>query len=68
MAYDIVTIDGDGIGPEVCQATIAVLLQDAQRVETAVEEVLAQGIAVPADQGGNARCSEFTQAVLRQLR
>ena len=23
--YDIVTIDGDGIGPEVCQSTITVL-------------------------------------------
>ena len=23
--YDITTIDGDGIGPEVCQATVAVL-------------------------------------------
>lgn len=44
------------------------LVQDAARIETAVEEVLAQGIAVPADQGGHARCSEFTQAVLRQLR
>jgi 3-isopropylmalate dehydrogenase len=46
----------------------AALVSDAQRIETAVEEVLAQGIAVPADQGGKARCSEFTQAVLRQLR
>ena len=46
----------------------AALVQDALRIETAVEAVLAQGIAVPADQGGNARCSEFTQAVLRQLR
>ena len=44
------------------------LVQDAQRIDTAVEEVLAQGIAVPADQGGNARCSAFTQAVLRQMR
>jgi 3-isopropylmalate dehydrogenase len=25
MSYDIVTIDGDGIGPEVCQSTVAVL-------------------------------------------
>lgn len=44
------------------------LVADAVRIETAVEQVLAQGIAVPADQGGTARCSEFTQAVLRQLR
>ena len=44
------------------------LQADAVRIETAVEEVLAQGLAVPADQGGTARCSEFTQAVLRQLR
>jgi 3-isopropylmalate dehydrogenase len=27
MVYDIVTIDGDGIGPEVCQAAIQVLRQ-----------------------------------------
>jgi 3-isopropylmalate dehydrogenase len=46
----------------------AALLGDAIRIETAVEEVLAQGRVVPADQGGNARCSEFTQAVLHQLR
>ncbi len=46
----------------------AALVGDAQRIETAVEEVLAQGRVVPADQGGQARCSEFTQAVLRQLR
>ncbi len=44
------------------------LVADAVRIETAVEEVLAQGLVVPADQGGTARCSEFTQAVLRQLR
>ena len=43
------------------------LLTDATRIESAVEEVLAQGVVVPADQGGSARCSEFTQAVLRQL-
>lgn len=26
-SYDIVTIDGDGIGPEVCQSAIAVLCE-----------------------------------------
>jgi 3-isopropylmalate dehydrogenase len=44
------------------------LLSDAKRIESAVEDVLAQGHVVPADQGGKARCSEFTEAVLRQLR
>jgi 3-isopropylmalate dehydrogenase len=44
------------------------LLADATRVETAVETVLAKGQTVPADQGGGARCSEFTEAVLRALR
>ncbi|MFZ9677461.1 MAG: isocitrate/isopropylmalate dehydrogenase family protein [Quisquiliibacterium sp.] len=44
------------------------LLADATRVETAVETVLAQGQLVPADQGGSARCSEFTEAVLRAMR
>jgi len=48
--------------------TDAALTQDALRIETAVEAVLAQGLVVPADQGGMARCREFTQAVLRQLR
>ena len=45
----------------------ASLVADAKRIESAVEEVLAKGDAVPADQGGTARCSEFTHAVLRQL-
>ena len=45
----------------------ASLVADAKRIESAVEEVLAKGDTVPADQGGTARCSEFTQAVLRQL-
>ncbi|MEK9720584.1 MAG: isocitrate/isopropylmalate family dehydrogenase [Quisquiliibacterium sp.] len=44
------------------------LLTDAKRIETAVEAVLAKGDAVPSDQGGNAKCTEFTEAVLRQLR
>jgi 3-isopropylmalate dehydrogenase len=45
----------------------ASLVTDAKRIESAVEEVLAKGETVPADQGGTARCSEFTHAVLRQL-
>ena len=28
--YDIITIDGDGIGPEVCQATVAVRINDGR--------------------------------------
>lgn len=43
------------------------LVQDAARIETAVETVLAQGMVVPADQGGSARCSEVTEAVCRLL-
>ena len=39
----------------------------ADRVENAVERVLAQGETVPTDQGGHARCSEVTQSVCRQL-
>ena len=45
----------------------AALERDAARIEKAVEEVLARGELVPADQGGRARCTEFTQAVLRAL-
>jgi 3-isopropylmalate dehydrogenase len=40
----------------------------ADRIEKAVEEVLAAGQTVPHDQGGTARCSEVTQAVCRHLR
>ena len=39
----------------------------ADRIEKAVEEVLAAGQTVPHDQGGTARCSEVTQAVCRHL-
>ncbi len=39
----------------------------ADRIEKAVEEVLAAGLTVPHDQGGTARCSEVTQAVCRHL-
>ena len=43
------------------------LVQGAARVERAVEDVLAAGQTVPRDLGGQARCSEITQAVCRQL-
>jgi 3-isopropylmalate dehydrogenase len=45
----------------------AALVADAERVEKAVEDVLAYADAVPFDQGGHARCSEVTQAVCRRL-
>ncbi|MEN9629189.1 MAG: hypothetical protein RJA10_2416 [Pseudomonadota bacterium] len=40
----------------------------AQRVDRAVQDVLARGDAVPRDLGGSARCSEMTDAVCRALR
>jgi 3-isopropylmalate dehydrogenase len=40
----------------------------ALRIEQAVETVLAQGEAVPHDQGGTARCTEVTEAVCRRLK
>ena len=43
------------------------LMAAAQRIEGAVEGVLADGEAVPHDQGGSTRCSEFTTAVCRRL-
>jgi 3-isopropylmalate dehydrogenase len=46
----------------------AALLECAVRVERAVEAVLEEGQAVPRDLGGDARCSEITQAVCGQLR
>ncbi len=39
----------------------------ADRIEKASETVLGQGIAVPRDLGGNARCSEVTTALCRAL-
>lgn len=39
----------------------------ADRIERAVEAVLAAGQAVPRDLGGSARCSEMTEAICRQL-
>jgi 3-isopropylmalate dehydrogenase len=44
------------------------LLAAAERVELAVETVLAEGEAVPHDQGGTAKCTEVTQAVCRRLK
>lgn len=43
------------------------LLGAAQRIEHAVEAVLAEGEAVPHDQGGTTRCTELTAAVRRRL-
>lgn len=43
------------------------LRADAQRVERAVEAVLAAGDTVPRDLGGQARCSAMTEAICRQL-
>jgi 3-isopropylmalate dehydrogenase len=40
----------------------------AERVEQAVEAVLARGEQVPRDLGGSATCAEMTEAVCRQLR
>jgi 3-isopropylmalate dehydrogenase len=45
----------------------ATLRTASDRVERAVQDVLASGEAVPADQGGLARCSEVTTAVCRRL-
>ena len=39
----------------------------AQRVDRAVEDVLARGEMVPRDLGGSARCSEMTDAVCRAM-
>lgn len=43
------------------------LARQAERIETAVEKVLAAGESVPRDLGGSARCSEMTTAILRVL-
>jgi len=39
----------------------------ADRVEKAVEDVLARGDVMPADLGGQARCTEVTHAICQQL-
>ncbi len=46
----------------------AAMRADADRVERAVESVLAEGRHVPRDLGGSASCSEMTDAVCRALR
>lgn len=46
----------------------AALSADADRVEQAVEAVLAQGQTVPRDLGGSASCSGMTEAICRALR
>ncbi len=45
----------------------AALAESAQRIELAVEQVLAQGDHVPRDLGGTASCTDMTQAVCRAL-
>ncbi len=45
----------------------AALREAGLRVEQAVESVLAEGVTVPTDLGGSARCTEMTQAVCRHL-
>jgi 3-isopropylmalate dehydrogenase len=40
----------------------------AARVEQAVEAVLAEGLVVPRDLGGQASCTEMTAAICRRLR
>ncbi len=44
------------------------LQEDGQRIERAVESVLAAGETVPRDLGGRATCSDMTAAICRQLR
>ncbi len=44
------------------------LTEAADRIDAAVNGVLAQGIAVPRDLGGQASCTEMTDAVCRALR
>lgn len=46
----------------------AALTEASSRIETAVNAVLSAREIVPADLGGTARCSEFTDAVCRALR
>jgi 3-isopropylmalate dehydrogenase len=43
------------------------LLGAAERVESAVGRVLAEGLAVPSDLGGKATCTEVTEAVCRAM-
>ena len=43
------------------------LLDAAQRIETSVEKILAQGRAIPRDLGGMASCTEVTAEICRNL-
>lgn len=44
------------------------LQEDAQRIERAVEAVLAAGETIPRDLGGSATCTDMTSAICRHLR
>ena len=44
------------------------LQADSQRIERAVEAVLAAGETVPRDLGGSASCTDMTAAICRLLR
>jgi 3-isopropylmalate dehydrogenase len=46
----------------------ASLSEAADRIERAVELTLSQGQAIPRDLGGQASCSDVTQAICRNLR
>jgi 3-isopropylmalate dehydrogenase len=46
----------------------ASLSEAADRIERAVELTLSQGQAIPRDLGGQASCSDVTQAICRNLK
>lgn len=79
MTATVTLVPGDGIGPEVTQATVRLLgailmlchldqTAVAERVERAIHGVYDQGRHLTRDVGGSASTDAFTQTVIDVLR
>jgi isocitrate/isopropylmalate dehydrogenase len=60
MTKTVTVIPGDGIGPEVTDATLKIL-------RSALDSVVGSGEARTQDMGGGASTADFTAAVVRSL-
>jgi isocitrate/isopropylmalate dehydrogenase len=83
-SYKIAVLKGDGIGPEVTNATVKVLdavqiragfkldylgeKKPATQIEKAVIDVLSEGKVRTADLGGSARTDEMADAIADKIK
>ncbi len=63
MTATVTLIPGDGIGPEVAEATVR-MLEAAGRVKRGIYGVYEEGRWLTPDVGGKASTEEFTSAVI----